>query len=63
MMILSSIQGLKTDNSQEVSSLFRVHWQFSFTSSIAGGVLTGNCETCSTVSFNVSCALKLFGLH
>ncbi|CAO4375175.1 unnamed protein product [Caenorhabditis nigoni] len=26
----------------------RVHWQFSFTSSIVGGVFTGNCETCST---------------
>lgn len=26
----------------------RVHWQFSFTSSVAGGVFTGNCETCST---------------
>ncbi|CAL2041467.1 unnamed protein product [Caenorhabditis brenneri] len=26
----------------------RVHWQFSFTSSVVGGVFTGNCETCST---------------
>ncbi|EFO91118.1 hypothetical protein CRE_30413 [Caenorhabditis remanei] len=26
----------------------RVHWQFSFTSSIVGGVFSGNCETCST---------------